>query len=1056
MNRFVASMAVCLSFAVQAMPQTLTEEEVSETMSRALELNKAENYEAALEAFLVVGENTVRQRTAEEHQMYVCSQTMAMACYELTGRYGEGYLLGKKLMAGKLEDNEKKDVYRQFVLNGYLVACGLIKRDKNGKADYAKGREILLELVPYADEEMLGHVMPRIPLTWYFEGLEHFISQRYDEALRCQEHARKGFHEQGLTKNEISATKEIAAIKYHTYDIVGSIKVYNEALLLARQVKDDKKQMAISAELHKLYSEVGDMEQAASFALAMDSLAEATTSMQAKFDYFNQKGKKASSQGVYDLAEQWFLKCKAIAESQDKSEVGANKHLTYSNLRNLYAKARRFDEALEYGRKTIVEYQSLYPATDINYYLPYMDMADIYRLQGDKRRCFECLDTLFLCEPQLDEPRDLCELYIARARGHAAFKDWTSAFADYKKADEVMATKYPETDGYRVMLLPLIGGAEHQLKHYAESEQYYSAYAGQAKLLYGENSIEYIDALIYLANAEGFAGLIEDGCRNYTTAVGKLKDLVRHRLPYMNAIERESFWTPISSSFTLMTPYALQAELFQTEYTRTCYDALLLSKAFLLESERSLYDIVKHEGTDADMRDYMEISAIKNKTKEWEKDYRLFADSIMAASHRVSQLESALSMRCKSYGDMASFMDIDYNAVQGALSEGETLIDFTDFVSETKGRRYAAYIVTKEQQCPLLKPLFAERQMDSLGIVRPDMYYDKDFAPEIIRLLWEPLKGQVAEGSTIYYVPSQLLFRISLESLPLEDGSLLGEHYNFVRLSSARELVKDRRTGLLAGSRSSAVLYGGLQYDLDPKLMAQESRQYDLSSLLVMRGEVARGDSVFCELPGSKDEIAKIEALLRSSKFAVTSYTGMKGTEESFLNMHGRSPQVLHLATHGFYYTPDKAASVDYLKGYTDAMSLSGLVLSGGNAAWRGRELPQGVLGGILTAGNIARLDLSNTEMIVLSACQSGQGHATAEGLYGLQRAFKKAGAGTMVMALWNVSDRVATDFMTAFYERLTAPENHFNKRQAFNEAKAIIRKQYPDPYHWAAFVMLD
>ena len=170
--------------------------------------------------------------------------------------------------------------------------------------------------------------------------------------------------------------------------------------------------------------------------------------------------------------------------------------------------------------------------------------------------------------------------------------------------------------------------------------------------------------------------------------------------------------------------------------------------------------------------------------------------------------------------------------------------------------------------------------------------------------------------------------------------------------------------------------------------------------------------------------------------------------------MHGKSPRILHLATHGFYYTPTEAEKVDYLRGYSDAMSLSGLIMSGGNAAWRGEELPTGTLGGVLTANNIAHLDLSNTDMVVLSACQTGQGNATAEGLYGLQRAFKKAGVGTMVMTLWSVSDKVATEFMIKFYEYLA--ENNWNKHKAFELAKSHIRSQHPDPFYWAAFVMLD
>lgn len=400
-------------------------------------------------------------------------------------------------------------------------------------------------------------------------------------------------------------------------------------------------------------------------------------------------------------------------------------------------------------------------------------------------------------------------------------------------------------------------------------------------------------------------------------------------------------------------------------------------------------------------------------------------------------------------------MDVDYDAVKQVLGQDEVLIDFTDYISQSQGRKYAAYIINKVQDYPQLKPLFAERQIDSLGIIRSDMYYDKDYAQDVLQLLWEPLKTNIPEGTTIYYVPSQLLFQVSLESLPLLDGSILGSHYKFVRLSSARELVK-MKSKSNNSKENTAVLYGGLQYDLETSAMTEESKKYDLSNLLALRGDIARGDSIFHNLKGTKEEILKIEDLLRRNKWQVTPYMGKNGTEESFLNMHGKSPKLLHLATHGFYYTPIKAENVDYLKGYTDAMSLSGLVLSGGNAAWLGKPLPKGVLGGILTANDIARLDLSNTDMVVLSACQTGQGKATAEGLYGLQRAFKKAGVGTIVMSLWNVSDKTTSEFMTTFYECLADKNNAWNKRKAFEEAKEIIRQRHSDPFHWAAFVMLD
>ena len=1051
MNRLIISIAVCLLTTISAFTQNLSEAEVTSKMYRAFELHKAKRYAEALDAFLIVGANVDANKSEVDRQVYVCSQTMACACHYMIEQYTEGYQLAKKLIAGKLEDSEKKDIYNYYVLNGYMIACDLIKEDENGNAEYTKGRELFLELAPYANEELKEYVLPKIPLTWYFEGASYFEKQMFEESLFCFENALHGFQELGVTSNVISALMQIATIYDHTYHIGEAVKRYEQALALSRLIKDNASQMDIAKELHRLSCIVGDMEEVTKYTNLMDSIVSNTTDIQAKFEYYCQKGSEAQSQGNFNLAEQWFLRSKVIAEEQDTLNLSINKHSAYLKLRDLYISSKQYDNSLQYAQLTLGESKKLFKPTNKSFYLSYIPIADIYAKKGFREDCVKSLDSLFMFESYINEPREVSLLYATRGQCYYDLKDYHSALVNFQKSDEVLSSKYPASDGERVRLYALLGGVEHRLNHYNESEHYYKLYADATKRIYGEHSLNYINAQIYLANAHGFAGHIEDGCSNYTSAVTTLKEVIRKRLPYMNTAEREGFWPPLSSLLTLMTPYALKAELYQTEYTQTCYDALLLSKAFLLDSERSVYDIIQREGDETDMQTYMNIASLNNQIKEWEKNYAENADSILTATNQISRLENTLMNRCKSVGDITSFMDVDYNAVKKSLKKNDVLIDFTDFIPDAGDRRYAAYIVNKKQKYPLLKSLFAESQIDSLGIVRSDMFYDKDFTTDVIRLLWNPLKEHITDGATIYYVPSQMLFQVCLESLPLEDGSLLGDHYHFVRLSSARELVKERNKF----NTTSAVLYGGLQYDLELSVMAENAKKYDLSSLMVMRGgDIVRGDSIFRELPGSKVEIERISEILKQLKFKVTPYIGMNGTEESFLSMHGKSPQILHLATHGFYYTPTEAEKVEYLRGYNDAMLLSGLIMSGGNAAWLGKKLPEGVHEGILTANNIARLDLSNTDMVVLSACQSGQGDATAEGLYGLQRAFKKAGVGTMVMTLWNVSDKVATEFMIKFYESLV--ENDWDKHKAFEQTKSYIRTQHPDPFYWAAFVMLD
>ena len=865
MNKVLLLSLVLFCCGLQIQAQTLTEVEVTAKMNEAFALNNAKKTAEALDAFLLVGRNTEQQRNEVEHQVYVCSQTMACMCYETLKRYEGAYLLAKKLMSGRLTENEKKDIAHLYAMNGYMYATSFMHRDNR---QLAKARAILEEIMPYANGKVREYALSKIPLAWYFEGAEYHLSQQYDKALACYQNALKGFIELGKTDDEISVLRHIAEIKEILYDVTGSENAYKQALYLSRQTGKSDTQMEILKELWKIGKTIGDVQQAQAYAASIDSLVDATSDLQTKYTFYNQKGNEARDLGQYGIAEQWYLRGKYIAECADTKSVSANKHLSYSNLRNLYAAIGRYDDALQYARKAVEEFQAHTPMGDATYNMPYMALTDIYRLMGDKENCYRSLDKIFETASRIVDPKELNHLYTTRGRCHFAFKDYQSALNDYKKADELLATKYPQTDGDRISLLALIGGVEHQLRNYAKSEQYYRKYAEYTKALYGEKSLEHINAQIYLANAEGFAGNVTNGCNDYAAAEQQLKALMKQRIPYMSSTEREGLWGSLSALLTMMTPYALEAKQMQTAFTKSSYDALVMSKSFLLESERSMYDVIKRMGTPEDMHDYTVLAFMKNQVKALEKNYKANADSILGVSRKVTRLENQLANRCKGYSDGTDFMDVDYDAVKHALGQNEVLIDFTDYISQTQGRKYAAYIINKVQDYPLLKALFAERQIDSLGIVRPDMYYSEDYSEDVLKLLWVPLKENVSEGTTIYYVPSQLLFQISLESLPLPDGSLLGSHYHFVRMSSARELVKMKSES--KGYKSnSAVLYGGLQYDLETSAMVEEAKKYNLSNLFALRGEITRGDSVFHDLQGTKEEILKIEELLKRNKWQV-------------------------------------------------------------------------------------------------------------------------------------------------------------------------------------------
>jgi hypothetical protein len=128
----------------------------------------------------------------------------------------------------------------------------------------------------------------------------------------------------------------------------------------------------------------------------------------------------------------------------------------------------------------------------------------------------------------------------------------------------------------------------------------------------------------------------------------------------------------------------------------------------------------------------------------------------------------------------------------------------------------------------------------------------------------------------------------------------------------------------------------------------------------------------------------------------------------------------------------------------------SGLALAGANAGLRGIA-PAMVEDGLLTAEDVAGLDLRGTELVVLSACETGLGDVrTGEGVFGLRRAFVLAGAKTLVMSLWKVPDEPTCELMEDFYRRLLAGEG---RAEALRQAQLALKAKYPDPFYWGAFI---
>ena len=180
----------------------------------------------------------------------------------------------------------------------------------------------------------------------------------------------------------------------------------------------------------------------------------------------------------------------------------------------------------------------------------------------------------------------------------------------------------------------------------------------------------------------------------------------------------------------------------------------------------------------------------------------------------------------------------------------------------------------------------------------------------------------------------------------------------------------------------------------------------------------------------------------------------MVATDKSFRDHDKKSPSIIHIATHGFYYTEETAPF--YLKSripysiMDTSMVYSGLLFAGANDI---KDTRNSRNDGVLTAEEISWLNLSNTELVTLSACLTGLGISQQEDYGGLLKAFKSAGVRYIISSLWDVPDKPTAKLMTFFYKNLFAGIEIHN---ALLFAQRELAKEYPDPYYWAAFIILD
>ncbi|WP_310587302.1 CHAT domain-containing protein [Fibrella aquatilis] len=389
--------------------------------------------------------------------------------------------------------------------------------------------------------------------------------------------------------------------------------------------------------------------------------------------------------------------------------------------------------------------------------------------------------------------------------------------------------------------------------------------------------------------------------------------------------------------------------------------------------------------------------------------------------------------------------------MQKALKPAEATIDYAHFrfhdgYKLTDSVLYIALVLRPGWLAPKLVPLTHEKALASLLKDGPSLLTTSQLGllrartqtvtntgqlaqgEALYRTIWQPLDSLLKGVKQVWVSPSGLLHKVAFAALPLSGKvpGFLADRYS-VRVVGSTRIVATSASRT-AKSPRTALLIGGAYYGVDSAKPAAEA---------------------WPALPGTQQEVNTIAALWGASATVVTGQRATKTQLQQALAT--TSPDVLHLATHSFFRALTEQRT-DFIRPASDPVLLrSGVVMARANVPGTDSLNPDN---GILSGLELANLNLTNTELVVLSGCETGLGDIRgSEGVFGLQRAVKMAGAKNLLMSLWPVPDEPTSQFMIAFYRNWKIPNTTL--AQAFANTQRAFRQRYP-PAVWAAFVLVE
>lgn len=755
------------------------------------------------------------------------------------------------------------------------------------------------------------------------------------------------------------------------------------------------------------------------------------------------KGQLTLAKGDYTDAEKVAQRVNDIAikvYGEKSTKTAPSQKL----LSDIYYTIGDYDKALENVQKALNSQEKQFGRNHIEVAKSISQLALIKFYKGDDPKAVEKLmleardimgSRLGKENPQYAEIlKNVAVLYISE-------KKYDIAFSSLTQAENIWRTKTGSKNNINAAsIYSLTGDVYYQLKNYKKSEEFYDQSKNIYERSFNRSHPEYVKVLSKLAKVYYMQKDFKRAKRNIEEALTNYEDFLKQFFPALSEREKAKYWNTIKPDFEFYNTLAFSKLEDFKDLSGKVYNYQLLTKALLLSSSIKMKERILNsndenlKATYAIWVDKKELltSALSMSTQQ------LTENEIdpSALSNEVESLEKQLSEKSELFSQGFEDKKITYENVQKALGKTDVAMEmvryryfnhvFTDSII------YVALYLRNDNSRPKAVQLPEGHRMET----RFFKYYRNCITGRIkdqysYSVFWEPIQSQIGQYSTLFLSPDGVYNQLNLEAIPTPDGKYVIDNSNIVIVSNTKDLYLRKIKSKQEGESNTATMFGNPTF-----------------YLTASNGNIP-------SLPGTEKEVEELQNLLKKNGWKTTEYTEKSATEERVKEQD--SPKIFHIATHGFYTPAEEEQAVEI--GETEAeqnenpLLKTGLLLKGAGDLLDKTKYNYNIESGILTAYEAMSLNLDKTDLVVLSACETGLGEiSNGEGVYGLQRAFLVAGAKTLIMSMFKVDDAATQKLILSFYRKWLTTGN---LRPSFIEAKKELRDEYPDPIYWGAFMMI-